>query len=124
MKRAVAIVVASLVLAPAASAAVPLTRVAQDTFTNTDSQHRTIVEPDTFAAGSTLVGAFQSGRYFDGGASGIRFATNNNSNGGVYDRATDPAVAYDARHAVWLAISLELKETSSGPLGAAVLVNR
>src|SRR4051812_26015657 len=48
MKRTIAIVVASFVLAPAASAAVPLTRVAQDTFTNTDSQHRTIVEPDTF----------------------------------------------------------------------------
>jgi hypothetical protein len=141
MKRTIAIVVASFVLAPAASAAVPLTRVAQDTFTNTDSQHRTIVEPDTFAAGSTLVGVFQSGRYFGGGASGIRFATttnggssyvsgtlphltNNNGNGGAYDRATDPAVAYDARHAVWLAISLTLKETSSGLLGAAVLVNR
>ena len=141
MKRAIVIVIASFVLVPTASAAVPLTTVKQDGFTNADSQHRTIVEPDTFAAGSTLVSAFQSGRYFDGGASGIAFATttnggasytksrlpgltNNNGDGGVYDRATDPAVAFDARHGVWLANSLGLDETSSGPLGAAVLVNR
>src|SRR5947207_4927631 len=91
MKRTIAVVVASFAIAPAASAAVPLTRVAQDQFTNTDSQHKTIVEPDTFAAGSTLVGAFQEGRYFDGGSSGIGFATTTNG-GSSYSSGVLPGL--------------------------------
>src|SRR4051794_12798173 len=56
-----------------ASANVPVTRVSQDPFTNPTSQHATELEPDTFAFGSTVVGAFQVGRFFDGGATGIGF---------------------------------------------------
>jgi len=42
--------VAALVLtAPGANAAVPLTKIITDPFTNTTSQHRATVEPDTFA---------------------------------------------------------------------------
>ena len=47
----VALVVA-LVAVPAL-AAVALTRVSTDPYTNAASQHRTEVEPDTFAFGST-----------------------------------------------------------------------
>ena len=53
---------------------VPLTRVSQDPFTNPTSQHATEVEPDTFAFGSTVVAAYQVGRFFNGGATDIGFA--------------------------------------------------
>ena len=42
-------------IATPAPAAVPLTKVLEDPFTNADSQHQTAVEPDTFAFGSTIV---------------------------------------------------------------------
>src|SRR3954453_8402272 len=74
-------VLASLVALVAASGAlanVPLTRVSADTFTNPDSQHATEVEPDTFAFGSTIVSAFQVGRFFNGGASDSGFAPSTN----------------------------------------------
>ena len=50
-------------------------QISADPFTNTTSQHRTQVEPDTLSFGSTIVSAFQSGRFFDGGASDIGWAT-------------------------------------------------
>src|SRR3954447_12419670 len=59
---------------PSASAAVVLTRVSADPFTNPTSQHATELEPDTFAFGSTVVAAYQVGRFFDGGASDIGYA--------------------------------------------------
>ena len=49
----VAVVVA--VIAVPALAAVPLTRVSNDPYSNAASQHRTEVEPDTFSFGSTIV---------------------------------------------------------------------
>jgi hypothetical protein len=124
----------------AASANVPLTRIASDPFTNATSQHQTIVEPDTYSFGSTIVAAAQFGRFFDGGASDIGFATSANNGaswvsgvlpgitkfagGGAYDRVSDPAVAYDARHDVWLVSSLALRETLGAVSGAAVLTSR
>ena len=111
-----------------ASAAVPLTQLSSDPFTNTTSQHRTEVEPDTFAFGSTIVTAFQVGRFFDGGSSDIGFATSNDGGtswqngflpsltkifaGGPYDRASDPSVAFDSRHGIWMISSLALNGTS------------
>src|SRR5437867_484817 len=90
---------------------VGLTIVSTDPFTNSTSQHKTEVEPDTFAFGNTIVSAFQVGRFFDGGASDIGFATSTDGGaswttgflpgitkfqgGGPYDRASDPAVAFD-----------------------------
>src|SRR5262249_2168614 len=95
-----------------------LRKLSADPFANSTSQHRTEVEPDTFAFGSTIVATFQVGRFFDGGASDIGWATSTDggstwSNGflpgitkfqdaGPYDRVSDPSVAYDARHDVWL----------------------
>jgi len=130
----------ALALPAAASANVALTRVRSDTFTNTSSQHQTIVEPDTYSFGSTTVAAVQMGRFFDGGASDIGFATTTNNGaswtgarllgittfagGGAYNRATDPSVAYDARHNVWLISSLALVDTPNGPTGKAVLTSR
>jgi hypothetical protein len=102
-------------------------------------QHKTVVEPDTYSNGSTIVAAAQIGRIFDGGAAGIGFATSSNNGagwtsgvlpglttaaGGPYDRATDPSVAYDAKHDVWMVSTLALRDTASGPSGVAVLTSR
>jgi hypothetical protein len=129
----------ALALPAAASANVPLTKLGDDPFTNSTSQHKTTVEPDTYSFGSTIVSAAQLGRFFGGGASDNGFATSTNNGaswtvgvlpgittfaGGVYNRATDPSVAYDARHNVWLISSLALVDTPSGTFGKAVLTSR
>lgn len=122
-----------------ASANVALTQVSTDPFTNTTSQHQTEVEPDTFAAGNTIVSAFQVGRFFDGGASGAGFATSADGGStwthgflpgitkfqgsGPYDRTSDESVAYDARHNTWMISSLALTD-SGGVTGAAVVTSR
>ena len=137
---AAAIALAALVFGSGqALANVTLTKVSSDPFTNATSQHKTQVEPDTFSFGNTIVSAFQTGRFFDGGASDICFATSTNNgaswtNGclpgvtkflgaGIYDRVSDAAVAFDARHNVWMISTLTLTDTS-GVLGAAVLTSR
>ena len=111
--------------------------ISHDEFTNTDSQHQTEVEPDTFAFGNTVVSAFQQGRFFDGGASDIGFATS--FNGGetfihgslpaatvhsvpsnpTYTRGSDASVAFDAKHHVWLISWLGIKNPS-GPVDVVV----
>ena len=119
-----------LALAAPASGSVPLTRVSADPFTNATSQHATEVEPDTFASGSTVVAAYQVGRFFDGGASDIGYARS--SDGGAtwgvssflpgltfnagpfadpsspYERVSDPSVAYDAKHGTWMISSIPI----------------
>jgi len=127
-----------LVAAGGAQAAVPLNQVFTDPFTNGTSQHRTAVEPDTFAFGSTMVTAAQSGRFFDGGGSGIGWATlsstgsvvangvlpgltTHNGNGGSFDRVSDPAVAFDALHGVWLVSSIPITSSVTVP---SVVVSR
>src|SRR5204863_9749446 len=57
-----------------ATGATTLTRLSSDPYANSTSQHATEVEPHTFASGSTIVSAFQVGRFFDGGASNIGWA--------------------------------------------------
>jgi hypothetical protein len=118
-----------------------LFQLSADPYTNTSSQHQTQVEPDTFAYGSTIVAAFQVGRFPGIGASNIGWATSQDAGAtwtsrflpgltryegdGHYDRATDPSVAYDARHNVWLISSLVISDT---PLllyqRSAILVSR
>ena len=103
---------------------VPLRRLSSDPFTNSTSQHRTEVEPDTFSFGSTIVSAFQVGRFFDGGSDDIGFATSNDNGAtwrsgllpgitsfvgsGAFSRVSDPSVAFDARHSAWVIASLVL----------------
>ncbi len=101
------------------AAGVQLLQISSDPFTNSTSQHATEVEPDTFAFGSTIVSAFQVGRFFNGGASDIGFATSTNGGKsftsgflpgttpfstptGIYARTSDASVAFDARDGVWL----------------------
>ncbi|HEX6497646.1 MAG TPA: sialidase family protein [Micromonosporaceae bacterium] len=115
-----------LVTATSAAANVTLTQVSSDPYSDSQAQHRTEVEPDTFAYGSTIVSAFQVGRVYGGGASNIGFATSNDggatwthgflpgittNGGGSYGQASDAAVAYDARHGVWLISSLGISSS-------------
>jgi hypothetical protein len=129
---------AALVLSVAASATIPVVKIATDPFTNSTSQHKTIVEPDSYSFGSTLVSAAQFGRFFDGGASDIGWATSTNNGTswtsgvmpgitgftnppGPYARVSDPSVAFDRRHNVWMVSSLAL---NSSPSGVAVILSR
>jgi hypothetical protein len=134
-RRLSVVLAAVLTLLTAGSQAVyanvALTPVSTDTLSGPPtSQHKTELEPDTFAFGSTIVTAFQVGRVPDGGSSDIGWATSSNrgstwSNGflpgltgqtvprGQYERASDPSVAFDARHNVWLISSLGV----NGPAG-------
>src|SRR2546423_8435560 len=56
----------------------PLVQISSAPFHNKISQHKTEVEPDTFAFGDTIVWAFRVGRFFNGGAADIGFATSTN----------------------------------------------
>jgi hypothetical protein len=111
-------------------------RLSSDPFTNSTSQHRTEVEPDTFAFGSTIVATFQVGRFFDGGSDDLGFATSNNKGatwksgllsgitgfvgGGGFSRVSDPSVAFDARHNAWLIAGIVL----TGNAGVGVVTSR
>lgn len=114
-----------------------LIQISSDPYTVAPGQHATEVEPHMIANGSTLVAAFQTGRVASGGATDIGWATsvdggNTWTHGflpgltigegtGPYDAASDPVVAYDAKHAVWIIASLPLSATLSTP---AVVVSR
>jgi hypothetical protein len=79
------------------------------------------------------VSAFQSGRFFSGGASDIGWATSTDGgtkwrNGflpgtttfstpaGPYDRVSDPSVAFDAAHQTWIISFLGIHEFPSGEI--------
>jgi hypothetical protein len=121
----------AVALPASASANVPITAISHDPFANTTSQHATEVEPDTFASGSTVVSAFQVGRFFDGGGTDIGTARSTDggstwgapsflpgltatsgiggASGAPYERVSDASVAYDRRHNTWLVSSIPLE---------------
>jgi hypothetical protein len=108
--------------APAQALQPGVVQISADPYTPANApsgEHATEVEPDTFAWGSTMVSAFQVGRVFNGGATDIGWAIS--TNGGVssthgflpgtsreamqpgpFFSVSDPSVAYDARHGVWI----------------------
>ena len=109
-----------------ASAQVPL-KLSTDKFTNSDSTHKTEVEPASFAWGSTIVSAFHVGRRpgsIGWGSADVGFSTSTNGGktwkhgvlpgltinykNGTYGAAADPSVAYDAKHGQWLISTLPL----------------
>ncbi|HVN21138.1 MAG TPA: sialidase family protein, partial [Dongiaceae bacterium] len=114
-----------------------LIQVSSDPFSVGPGQHATEVEPHMFANGMTLVAAFQVGRIAPGGATDIGWATSTDAGAtwthgslpgmtkgegtGPFDAASDPAVAYDAKHNMWLIASLPLSSTIQTP---AVVVSR
>jgi hypothetical protein len=93
------------------------------------------VEPDIAAHGRTLVSVFQVGRFSDGSADDIGWATSTNGGaswqhgflpgitvyqgGGSWDRASDPVVAYDPKAGVWLASALT-RNTAKTLFGVSV----
>ena len=99
--------------------------ISTDTLGSSPGQHGTEVEPSAAGWGSTAVATFQVGRFVDGGASGIGWATSTDSGRtwrsgvlpslttatkppGDAPRASDPSVAYDAAHGQWLIATLVL----------------
>ena len=105
-------------------------RISTDPLRSAGSQHATEVEPDTFAHGSTIVSTFQVGRFVDGAAATVGFATSRNagrtwthgllpaltfvsSPPGPAARSTDPSVTFDAAHRVWLIVTLDFFQTAT-----------
>src|SRR5829696_9617717 len=132
LRLTIVLTVAALVVLTAGPvlANVPLVQVSTDPYSNAASQHRTEVEPDTFSFGSTIVSAFQVGRIFGGGAANIGWARSADSGAtwtrgflpgtttvaspaGPYSAISDPAVAYDRRHNVWLISSLGIRSNGT-----------
>ncbi|MGR6920522.1 sialidase family protein [[Actinomadura] parvosata] len=136
----VTVITATLLLSPspaaAVSEAVPLAELSAGA--GTGGQRGTSAGPDTYHWGSTIVTAQQAGRFHDGGAAGVTFATSTDNGatwtrgtlpgitapgGGPYGRVSDPSVAFDAEHGTWLITSLALSD-AGGVTGAAVLTSR
>jgi hypothetical protein len=101
-------------------------RLSRDPYRVPEAQHETEVEPDSFTFGRTTVAAFQVGRRFDGGAANIGFAvspddgrtwrggflpalTAASAPPGNASRASDPSVAFDSEHGVWLVATLAIQ---------------
>ena len=117
----------SLLLATQAHAQFTVVQISADRFKNADSVHRTEVEPDTFAWGSTIVSTFHVARRpgtQGWGSADVGFSTSTdggstwtygylpgltvNYKNGPYYGAADPSVAYDAKHGIWLISTLPL----------------
>jgi BNR repeat-like domain len=127
----------SLALVTPAHAQFTLVKISNDKLHNSDSVHRTEVEPDFFAWGNTIVGTFHIARVpgsigwgsgdvgwstsTDGGKTwtyGVLPGLTKNYKNGPYGWAADPSVAYDAKHGQWLISTLPLPgQENSGTIG-------
>src|SRR5215469_3075727 len=102
-------------------------RISVDNLTNSDSDHKTEVEPSMFAWGNTIVSAFHVARRpgsIGWGSGDVGFSTSTdggktwhfgdlpgltvNYKNGTFGAAADPSVAYDAKHGQWLISTLPL----------------
>jgi hypothetical protein len=114
----------------AASCEIVSRRISVDPYANSDSQHETAVEPDSFSFGNTVVAVFQVGRRQGGASSNIGTATSrdagrtwtraflpgttvNATPAGPETAASDPSVAYDSVHGVWLVSTLTIERGGS-----------
>ena len=105
-------------------------RLSVDPYAGENSQHETAVEPDSASSGSTVVAAFQVGRRETGASSNIGTAvstdagrtwqrsflpatTANATPAGPEAAASDPSVAFDAEHGVWLVSTLTIEPSFS-----------
>jgi hypothetical protein len=127
----------AIAMAIPAQAQFTLMKISTDKFTNSDSVHKTEVEPDFFSWGNTIVGTFHVARVpgsvgwgsadvgwstsTDGGKTwtyGILPALTDKYKNGPFGWAADPSVAYDAKHGQWLISTLPLKnQENSGTIG-------
>jgi len=130
---------AMLFVATVSAGSVIPTPISDDPYTDGGSghQHKTQLEPDSYAHGQTIVALTQSGRWYGGGgASNLVFSTSQNggrtwttgglpgttvNEGGPWPRISDPSIAYDPQDDVWLALGLGI---DSGGNGHILLVNR
>ena len=103
-------------------------------------QHASEAEPSAYGHGDTVVAAFQVGRLCTGGSAAIGWAawrggawrhgllpglTVTQAPPGPYTFISDPSVAYDAAHGLWLAAALAVSTgTSSRPRHTGVVVSR
>ena len=116
----------------------PPLQLSSDPYTNSNSQHQTELEPGTYSFGSTIVTAFQAGRFIDSASSNIGWATSLDSGstwkngflpgttqfaGGPYTRVSDPSVAYDAMHMIWIISSVAVIGNGSTLASPAIIVN-
>ena len=103
-------------------------RLSVDPYTNADSQHETAVEPGSASFGNTVVAVYQLGRRESGASANIGAAVSRNG-GRTWTRSTlpgttvnatpagpevaasDPVVAFDAVHNVWLAATLTVEKS-------------
>ncbi|HTS36307.1 MAG TPA: sialidase family protein [Candidatus Solibacter sp.] len=127
----------------AASAQTQSVRISNDNLTNTDSVHKTEVEPHSFAWGNTIVAAFHVARRpgsIGWGSGDVGYSTSTdggktwkfgdlpgltvNFRNGTYGAAADPSVAYDAKHGEWLISTLPLAGLSCCNLIGDVAVSR
>jgi hypothetical protein len=112
-----------------------LVKISADSFHNSDSQHKTEVEPDTYSWSSTMVAAFQVARISSGGGADLGFATTTdagktwvqgylpglttNYKNGTFQAASDASIVYCAKYGVWLFSSLPISNS-----GVDVAVSR
>src|SRR5262245_55343447 len=138
---AVAAALGLLVVSAVSAGSVLPTPISDDPYTDagTGHQHKTQVEPDSYAHGQTIVALTQSGRWFSGGGSsnlvfsssqnggrtvttgGLPGTTVNATPPGPWPRISDPSIAYDPEHNTWLALGLGI---DAGGVGHILLVNR
>jgi len=133
----------SAVLVTPAHAQFTLVKISNDKFTNSDSVHKTEVEPDFFSWGNTIVGTFHVARVpgsigwgsadvgwstsTDGGKTwtyGILPGLTDKYKNGHYGWAADPSVAYDAKHKQWLISTLPLLHQENSNTIGDVAVSR
>ena len=117
------------------------TQISVDPLTTSLGQHQTAVEPDSAAVGNTIVSVFQIGRSTAGAAAALALATSKDggktwqsgtlpgiatsqAEPGPFERVTDPAVAYDRVHRVWLVSMLALGKGEAGGVPTAILASR
>ena len=130
---------AMLVVSTVSAGSIIPTPISDDPYTDGGSQHqhKTQVEPDSFAFGQTIVALTQSGRWYGGGgSSNLVFSSSQNggrtwttgglpgttvNSGGPWPRISDPSIAYDAQDDAWLALGLGI---DNGGDGHILLVNR
>ena len=125
------LVVADLATRVARDCETVVRRVSADPFTDIRSQHETAVEPASASFGSTVVAAFQLGRFSSGGAAGTGWARSTDAGRtwirGVLPglgRSSDPTVAFDSVHRVWLISALAIQNVSETRLAVSVVVSR
>ena len=113
-------------------------QLSSDPYRNSNSQHETELEPASISFGYTIVTAFQAGRFIDAASSNIAWATSFDKGvtwkngflpgttqfaGGPYTRVSDPSVAYDAAHKIWIISSIAALGNGSTLASPTIIVN-